>query len=243
MTSNDCCYVLTVGGHEEAGVDLLGVAEVWLDLLPAGIKLPLMDAAGFDVQHVITDLPITAEKSNINKEPFVFCLCFCFVCPRLLTLKRIREIFWSFYCQWLINMFTLWTQFSLNQKSVWMVGRCRTVWRCSAPSSVSTEQNLWDEINKIYSFWKAVSQQCLPMTPHRHTQRLSRHSVELSGWHSGSLRKKAEPQIQVRPWICRPILHTAPSDWCCHWSRVWTHPAASPPGGRLGHCVGQKHRR
>lgn len=93
MTSNDCRYVLTVGGHEEAGVDLLGVAEVWLDLLPAGIKLPLMDAAGFDVQHVVTDLPITAEKSNINKEPFVFCLCFCFVCPRLLTLKRIREIF------------------------------------------------------------------------------------------------------------------------------------------------------
>lgn len=37
-------------------VDLLGVTEVWLYLVAAGIKLPLMDATGFDVQHIVAEL-------------------------------------------------------------------------------------------------------------------------------------------------------------------------------------------
>lgn len=39
-----------------ASVDLLGVTEVWLHLVAAGIKLPLMDATGFDVQHIVAEL-------------------------------------------------------------------------------------------------------------------------------------------------------------------------------------------
>lgn len=49
-------YVLTVGGHEETSVDLFGVTEVWLDLVAAHIELPLVDAAGFDVEHIKTVL-------------------------------------------------------------------------------------------------------------------------------------------------------------------------------------------
>lgn len=49
-------YVLTVGGHEETSVDLFGVTEVWLDLVAADIELPLVDAAGFDVEHIKTVL-------------------------------------------------------------------------------------------------------------------------------------------------------------------------------------------
>lgn len=52
---------LTVRRHEEAGVDLFGVAEVRLNLLPCGIKPPLMDAARFDVEHVVTDLRVTGS--------------------------------------------------------------------------------------------------------------------------------------------------------------------------------------
>lgn len=58
----DGCYGLTEGGHEVAGVDLPGVTEVWLDLLPAGIKSALVDAPGFDVQHVETALTTTANN-------------------------------------------------------------------------------------------------------------------------------------------------------------------------------------
>lgn len=47
-------------------VDLFGVTEVWLDLLPASIKLPLMDATGFDVQHTITDLTATSGERSKN---------------------------------------------------------------------------------------------------------------------------------------------------------------------------------
>lgn len=61
MNSNVCCHLLTVGGHEETSVDLFGVAEVWLDLIPTGIELSLMDAARFDVQHVETELPIKTK--------------------------------------------------------------------------------------------------------------------------------------------------------------------------------------
>lgn len=57
-------------------VDLFGVTEVWLNLLPAGIKLPLMDATGFDVQHIVTDLTTTTttggERGKRNKVYFVF---------------------------------------------------------------------------------------------------------------------------------------------------------------------------
>lgn len=59
-----CCRLLTVGGHEETGVDLLGVTEVRLDLLPAGIELSLMDPARFDVEHVETDLTVTGEEKK-----------------------------------------------------------------------------------------------------------------------------------------------------------------------------------
>lgn len=60
-------------------VDLFGVTEVWLDLLPASIKLPLMDATGFDVQHIITDLTTTSgERSkNLKKFSLFLALCFC----------------------------------------------------------------------------------------------------------------------------------------------------------------------
>ena len=64
MKTHVCCRLLTVGGHEEAGVDLFGVTEVWLHLRTTDIELPLMDAAGFDVQHVETDLPVTETKSR-----------------------------------------------------------------------------------------------------------------------------------------------------------------------------------
>ncbi len=56
INSNVCCFLLTVGGHEETSIDLFGVAEVWLDLFATSIKLPLMDAARFDVQHIETSL-------------------------------------------------------------------------------------------------------------------------------------------------------------------------------------------
>lgn len=66
--SNVCCYLLTVGRHEETSVDFFGVTEVWLNLLPTGIELPLMDAAGFDVQHVEADLSGTmGEKATKPK--------------------------------------------------------------------------------------------------------------------------------------------------------------------------------
>lgn len=48
--------VLTVGGHEESGVDLSGVAEVGLDLVPARVELPVVDPPGSDVEHVEPDL-------------------------------------------------------------------------------------------------------------------------------------------------------------------------------------------
>ena len=73
INPNVCCDELTVGGHEEALVDLFGVAEVWLDLLPAGIKPPLVDAAGFDVQNVETDL--TETQCALCS----VCLCLCLV--------------------------------------------------------------------------------------------------------------------------------------------------------------------
>lgn len=57
-------YVLTVGGHEETSVDLLGVTEVRLDLVAAGIKPSPMDAAGFDVQHVEAALSTTRSKTK-----------------------------------------------------------------------------------------------------------------------------------------------------------------------------------
>lgn len=70
------CHLLTVGGHEETGVDLFGVTKVWLNLLSAGIKLPLMDKAGFDVQHIETDLLMTVgkkqEKQSAVCDPSVF---------------------------------------------------------------------------------------------------------------------------------------------------------------------------
>lgn len=73
---NVCCHLLTVGGHEETSVDLFGVTEVWLNLLPAGIELPLMDAAGFDVQHIETDLSMTAgHKATETK-----CCLFLSIC-------------------------------------------------------------------------------------------------------------------------------------------------------------------
>lgn len=50
-------FLLTVGRHKEACVDLSGVAEVRLQFLPTGFKFPLMDACGFDVQYVETYLP------------------------------------------------------------------------------------------------------------------------------------------------------------------------------------------
>lgn len=95
------CFPLTVGGHEEASVDLFGVAEVWLNLFPAGIKLPPVNAAGFDVQHVETDLPATEEekKSNTNKVWFVFCwpvLMFCL--SKMLKLIRIWGGPWRRTC-------------------------------------------------------------------------------------------------------------------------------------------------
>lgn len=73
MNSNVCCFLLTVGGHEEASVDLFGVTEVWLNLFPAGIELPLMDAAGFDVEYRETDLPMTAGKKQ-QKQKCSLCL-------------------------------------------------------------------------------------------------------------------------------------------------------------------------
>lgn len=69
------CALLTVGGHEEASVDLSGVTEVWLDLLPSSIEPPLVDADGSDVQHVETELP---EKQN-QQQSQVWDL-FCSVC-------------------------------------------------------------------------------------------------------------------------------------------------------------------
>lgn len=64
-------YVLTVGGHEETSVDLFGVTEVWLNLIAAGIELPLMDAAGFDIQHIKTVLLMTGGGQSL-------CVCLCF---------------------------------------------------------------------------------------------------------------------------------------------------------------------
>lgn len=52
-----------------ASVDLLGVTEVWLDLLAAAVKLPLMDATGFDVQHIVADL---TSKMGGHKNYFRF---------------------------------------------------------------------------------------------------------------------------------------------------------------------------
>lgn len=95
------CFPLTVGGHEEASVDLFGVAEVWLNLFPAGIKLPPVNAAGFDVQHVETDLPATEEekKSNTNKVWFVFCWpVLMFSLSKMLTLIRIWGGPWRRTC-------------------------------------------------------------------------------------------------------------------------------------------------
>lgn len=60
---------LTVGGHKEACVDLSGVAEVRLHLLPTDFEFPLMDASGFDVQHVETYLTLILEDiRRENKE-------------------------------------------------------------------------------------------------------------------------------------------------------------------------------
>lgn len=54
-------HELTVGGHKETSVDLFGVTEVWLDLIAADIELPLMDAAGSDIQHIKTILWMTGR--------------------------------------------------------------------------------------------------------------------------------------------------------------------------------------
>lgn len=56
---------LTVGRHEETSVDLFGVTKVWLDLLPTGIKLPLVDATGLDVKHIETNL--TGKRGRTAK--------------------------------------------------------------------------------------------------------------------------------------------------------------------------------
>lgn len=56
---DEWCSLLTVRGHEVARVHLLGVTKVWLNLLAAGIKLPLVDATGFDVQHIVAGLTST----------------------------------------------------------------------------------------------------------------------------------------------------------------------------------------
>lgn len=75
-------FVLTIGRHEETSVDFFGVTEVWLNLLPTGIELPLMDAAGFDVQHIETDLSVTMGKEQPNQRAVSvnICLCFRFIC-------------------------------------------------------------------------------------------------------------------------------------------------------------------
>lgn len=97
ITSNVCCFLLTVGGHEETSVDLFGVAEVWLNLLPAAFKLPLVDATGFDVQHKETGLPVKQQE----------CVVLCFVCPLLdssvqnaNTDKDLGNILKFFICWW-----------------------------------------------------------------------------------------------------------------------------------------------
>lgn len=63
--------LLTVGGHEETSVDLFGVTEVWLDLVAAGIELPLMNAAGFYIQHTKTVLLMKGRGQSL-------CVCLCF---------------------------------------------------------------------------------------------------------------------------------------------------------------------
>lgn len=64
-------YVLTVGRHEETSVDLFGVTKVWFDLVAAGIELSLMDAAGFDIQHIKTVLLMTGGGQSL-------CVYLCF---------------------------------------------------------------------------------------------------------------------------------------------------------------------
>ena len=56
--------LLTVGGHEEASVDYFAFTEVWFHFLPPGIKLPLVNAAGFNVQHIETGLPMRGKKEK-----------------------------------------------------------------------------------------------------------------------------------------------------------------------------------
>lgn len=58
-------------------VDLFGVTEVWLDLHPAGIKLPLMDATGFDVKHIVTDLTTTATTTSGDRSKSLVCFWLC----------------------------------------------------------------------------------------------------------------------------------------------------------------------
>lgn len=73
---DDWCGLLTVRGHEVASGDLLGVTEVWLDLLATGIKLPLMDATGFDVQHIVADL---TSRMGGHKNSFRFSNSYTFI--------------------------------------------------------------------------------------------------------------------------------------------------------------------
>lgn len=63
--------VLTIGGHEEASGDLLSLTEVGLNLVASGIKLPAMDAAGFDIQHIKALLLMTARRQRL-------CVCLWF---------------------------------------------------------------------------------------------------------------------------------------------------------------------
>lgn len=67
-------HVLTVGGHEETSVDFFGVTEVRLHLVAAGIEPPLMDAAGFDIQHIKTVLWTTGGGQSL-------CVCLRFEQP------------------------------------------------------------------------------------------------------------------------------------------------------------------
>lgn len=73
--------VLTIGGHEEASGDLLSLTEVGLNLVASGIKLPAMDAAGFDIQHIKALLLMTARhKVSVSACGFPLISVYLLIC-------------------------------------------------------------------------------------------------------------------------------------------------------------------